>query len=92
LVLQRARTMHKYANQKNYAFTSPSLNFKRYEPPVEVPQQQTQAPQAQTQAQRVKFYLPGERLLKKLNKAEEKKKPLNMRIIEQSISDILDTL
>jgi hypothetical protein len=80
--------MHKYANQKNYAFTSPSLNFKRYEPPVEVPQQQ--APQAQ--AQRVKFYLPGERLLKKLNKAEERKKPLNMRIIEQSISDILDTL
>jgi hypothetical protein len=37
----------------------------------------------------VRKYLPGEKLLKKLN--EVKKKPLNLKILEKSLSEVLSS-
>ena len=37
-------------------------------------------------------YLPGERLLKSLNKDRIKNKPLNMKVIKNSIEDVLSRL
>jgi hypothetical protein len=37
-------------------------------------------------------YLPGQRLLKKLNQQDKKKKGIDMKTIESSISDILELL
>jgi hypothetical protein len=76
---------NRYSNKKNYGFTAPQSYFKPYEaePDEPVPIQQKPPPRR---------YLPGERLLQKLNKAEKKKKPLDMKTIEASISEILDSL
>jgi hypothetical protein len=77
--------MHRYSNSKTYGFTAPQSYFKPYEAePVE--------PVAIQQKPPPRRYLPGERLLQKLNKAEKKKKPLDMKTIEASISEILDSL
>jgi hypothetical protein len=81
--------MHRYNNNANYGFTSVRSAFKANEPePMydEEPIQEAPAPIKQP----AKRYLPGERLLKKLSKQAEKKKPLNMKILEKSISEILD--
>ena len=80
--------MHRYNNKANYGFTSVRSEFKSYEPePVYM------EPMQPMEIQKPKNrYLPGERLLKKLNQQEQKKKPLNMKVIEQSISEILDSL
>ena len=78
--------MHRYNNSANYGFTSVRSEFKTNEP--EPVYNEPVAPRQNTQP--VRRYLPGERLLTKLSQQEEKKKPLNMAILEKSISEILD--
>ena len=80
--------MHRYSNNANYGFTAVRSVFKANEPKPMYDEPVLASPQQDTQ--RVRRYLPGERLLKKLNQQEEKKKPLNMAILEKSISEILD--
>jgi hypothetical protein len=79
--------MHKYNNLSKYGMTAVKSSFQAYEPeqPQQPEQMQLVAPVKQNR------FLPGERLLKKLNKPS-KSKPLDMKMIEKSISDILDTL
>ena len=78
--------MHRYNNSVNYGFTSVRSVFKANEPKPMYDEPVLASPQQTTD--RVRRYLPGERLLKKLGKQEEKKKPLNMAILEKSISEI----
>ena len=81
--------MHKYNNSTNYGMTSVKTSFRAYEPEPERQPEQMQLVAPQKSPNR---FLPGERLLKKLNKQNIKSKPLDMKMIEKSISEILDTL
>ena len=56
----------------------------------EVPQPMESVLTTKQQTESKRRYLPGEKLLKKLSRQEEKKKPLDLRMLERSISDILD--
>ena len=79
--------MHRYNNNANYGFTAVRSIFKANEPKCETMGDERMNVQQTTE--RVRRYLPVERLLKKLGRQEEKKKPLNMAILEKSISEIL---
>jgi hypothetical protein len=78
--------MHRYNNSSKYGFTAVKSEFKCSEPDEPVYEEEPVA----IQQKPTRKYLPGERLLKKLSQQEEKKKPLDMKIIEKSISEILD--
>ena len=78
--------MHKYGN-KNYSVTAVKAVFIPYEEEREI---EIEAPDTSTTPTKKSCkYLPGERLLKKINKEQKNKKPLNMKTIEKSISKIL---
>ena len=86
---------HCYDNNPNYGCTHVQSVFKPHKEP-EV-QYVDEAQHVSIPEIKAKKYLPGERLLKKLNKKqqEQKKKKndnLNMDTIHQSISEILDDL
>ena len=81
--------MHKYTNSKRYGMTSVKSEFRAYEPePVSVPEPFSQA----ISRPKPNRFLPGEKLLKKLNTNKQKMKPLDLKMIEKSISDILDNI
>jgi hypothetical protein len=82
---------HSYNNNPNYGYLGVQSVFKPFKAPeVEYVEETTmQTPVVITK----KKYLPGERLLKKLNKQQQKKKPnICMDTIHQSISEILEDL
>lgn len=86
---------HSYNNNPNYGCTAVQSVFRPYkEPAVEyVEEKQDFAPEVPAK----KKYLPGERLLKKLNKQQQKKNKkvennINMETIQQSISEIIQEL
>ena len=90
---------HSYNNNPNYGYLGVQSVFKPFKAPeVEY------AEVAEINSERIQFnqtpvvitkkkYLPGERLLKKLNKQQQKKKPnICMDTIHQSISEIIEDL
>ena len=84
---------HSYNNNPNYGCLGVQSIFKPFKAPEveyhEVVSQTTPAPVVSEK----KKYLPGERLLKKLNKQQQKLKPnICMETIHQSISEIIDDL
>jgi len=74
--------MNNYSNTP-YGFTAPRSTFRSHQP------EPIQAEQTEEIKPKKKEYLPGERLLKKLDKVEKKKKALDMGVIHKSINDIL---
>ena len=84
---------HSYNNNPNYGCLGVQSIFKPFKAPEveyhEVQSQTTPPPVVSAK----KKYLPGERLLKKLNKQQQKLKPnICMETIHQSISEIIDDL
>ena len=92
---------HSYNNNPNYGCLGVQSIFKPFKAPEveyhEVQSQKHLTLISQTTPAPVvsakKKYLPGERLLKKLNKQQQKLKPnICMETIHQSISEIIDDL
>ena len=79
--------MHKY-NNKPYGMPVMTRIIPRVDLPVETIQN---IPIEPVKDQKNK-YLPGERLLKSLNKQNIKNKPLNMKVIKKSIEGVLNRL
>jgi hypothetical protein len=87
---------HCYNNEQNYGFTAVSSVFIPHHKPEPEAQQYSQpapinaithykAAIEETEKRR----LPGVALLKKLTKSQRRDKPLDMKMIEKSISSIL---
>jgi hypothetical protein len=90
--------MHKYSNTKRYAFNAVRSNFtehKEHEPEPESEFEPENFPPPPKLTRETK-YLPGERLLKSINKTKIKKGkagipfPLDLKILERSISSIVN--
>ena len=83
--------MHKY-NNKPYGMPVMTRIIPRVDvPPIELNTQIEQIEFKPVKDQKNK-YLPGERLLKSLNKQNIKNKPLNMKVIKKSIEGVLNRL
>ena len=90
-------TMHKY-NNKPYGMPVmtriiPRVDVSPIEPDLTGNQQIIPVKDRNLlKTNKLQKYLPGERLLKSLNKDRIKNKPLNMKVIKNSIEDVLDRL
>jgi hypothetical protein len=78
--------MHRYGNEKKYGCTK-ARSFIQAQPEPE-PEYEPEPVQPRPEYRKSQ-YLPGERLLKTLNNV--KIKPLDLKTLEKSISEILST-
>jgi len=95
-------TMHKY-NNKPYGMPVMTRIIPRVDvPPIELNsintiqntpiEHESVKDRNLLKTNKLQKYLPGERLLKSLNKDRIKNKPLNMKVIKNSIEDVLSRL
>ena len=88
--------MHKYNNTKRYAFNAVRSNFTEHKEPEPEPEFEPENFPPPPKLTRATQYLPGERLLKSINKTKIKREkaglpfPLDLKILERSISSILN--
>jgi hypothetical protein len=85
---------HCYNNEQNYGFTAVSSVFIPHHKPEPEAQQYSQPASINAIThykieETEKRRLPGVALLKKLTKSQRRDKPLDMKMIEKSISSIL---
>jgi len=93
--------MHKYTDNDNYSkFKTRSIIREFKETPISnndpldnnYNEEPLQSYQETIEEVKKKKYLPGERLFKKLSKNKAKIKPLDMKLLEKSISEVLKAL
>jgi hypothetical protein len=90
--------MHRHTDNENYSkFKTRSIIKEFKEIPVQdnvdqlYDEQPLQSYEETIEELKKKKYLPGERLLKQLGKKKAKVKPLDMKLLEKSISEVLSS-
>lgn len=81
--------MNKVSN-KDFSLFKVFSSFKKFETPVEE-EDDDQEPEIKFE-DKPRKYLPGQLLLKKIDKKRKIKTPLDMKILEASLSSILNKL